>query len=101
MIEDISQDHPDRMRIVIALNAEQCPDCDAYGFDLQTARRYQPEHFLQGLRPGVQRLAGPAASVFRAAHWPPGTRVSRNSLDLGRLLFPVLQNGLWRSFLVD
>ena len=33
MIEDISQDHPDRMRIVIALNAEQCPDCDAYGFD--------------------------------------------------------------------
>ena len=33
MIEDISQDHPDRMRIVIALNAEQCPDCDAHGFD--------------------------------------------------------------------
>ena len=29
MIEDISQDHPDRMRIVIALNAGQCPDCDA------------------------------------------------------------------------
>ena len=33
MIEDISQDHPDRMRIVIALNAERCPDCDAHGFD--------------------------------------------------------------------
>ena len=33
LIEDISQDHPDRMRIVIALNAEQCPDCDAHGFD--------------------------------------------------------------------
>jgi len=33
MIEDISQDHPDRMRIVIALNAEQCPDCHAHGFD--------------------------------------------------------------------
>jgi len=33
MIEDISQDHPDRMRIVIALNAGQCPDCDGYGFD--------------------------------------------------------------------
>jgi hypothetical protein len=31
LIEDISQDHPDR--IVIALNAEQCPDCDAHGFD--------------------------------------------------------------------
>jgi hypothetical protein len=35
MIEDISQDHPDRMRIVIALNAGQCPDCGAYGFDLK------------------------------------------------------------------
>jgi hypothetical protein len=33
MIEDISQAHPDRMRIVIALNAERCPDCDAYGLD--------------------------------------------------------------------
>lgn len=30
--EDISQDHPDHMRIVIALNAEQCPDCGAHGF---------------------------------------------------------------------
>ena len=70
-------------------------------FRPQAARRYQPEHFLQGLRPGVQRRAGPAESVFRAAHWPPVARVSRNSLDLGRLLFPVLQNGLWRSFLVD
>ena len=30
MIEDISQDHPDRMRIVIALNTERCPDCDAH-----------------------------------------------------------------------
>ena len=29
MIEDISQDHPDRMRIVMALNAGRCPDCDA------------------------------------------------------------------------
>jgi len=35
MIEDIPQDHPDRMRIVMALNAGQCPDCDAYGFDLK------------------------------------------------------------------
>jgi hypothetical protein len=35
MIEDISQDHPDRMRIVMALNAGQCPDCNAYGFDLK------------------------------------------------------------------
>ena len=70
-------------------------------FRPQAARWYQPEHFLQGLQSGVQRLAGSAASVFRAAHWPPGTRVNRNSLDLGRLLFPVLQNGLWRSFLVD
>ena len=35
MIEDISQDHPDRMHMVIALNAGQCPDCDAYGFDLK------------------------------------------------------------------
>jgi hypothetical protein len=35
MIEDIAQDHPDRMRIVTALNAGQCPDCDAYGFDLK------------------------------------------------------------------
>jgi hypothetical protein len=33
MTEDISQDHPDRMRIVNSLNVEQCPDCDAYGFD--------------------------------------------------------------------
>ena len=33
MIEDISRDHPDRMRIVIALNAERYPDCDAHGFD--------------------------------------------------------------------
>jgi hypothetical protein len=32
MIEDIPRDHPDHMRIVIALNVEQCPDCDAYGF---------------------------------------------------------------------
>ena len=30
--EDISQDQPDHMRIVIALNAEQCPDCGAHGF---------------------------------------------------------------------
>jgi hypothetical protein len=33
MTEDISQDHPDHMRIVIALNAEQCPDCGANGLD--------------------------------------------------------------------
>ena len=33
MIEDVSQDHPDRMRIVIALNVEQCPYCHACGFD--------------------------------------------------------------------
>ena len=33
MIEDISRDHPDRMRIVNSLNVEQCPDCHAYGFD--------------------------------------------------------------------
>ena len=33
MIEDISQDHPDRVRIVIALNAGQCADCGAHGFD--------------------------------------------------------------------
>jgi hypothetical protein len=76
MIEDISQDHPDRMRIVIAVNAGQCPNCDAL-FRPQTARRYEPKHFLQGLRPGVQRRAGPAESVFRAAHWPPDARVSR------------------------
>ena len=37
MIEDISQDHPDRMRIVNSLNVEQCPDCDAYGFDYKRA----------------------------------------------------------------
>ena len=76
MIEDISQDHPDRMRIVIALNAEQYPDCDAHGFDYKPRRRYQPEHLLQGLRPRLQRLAGPAESVFCAAHWPPTARVS-------------------------
>jgi hypothetical protein len=35
MTEDIPQDHPDHMRIVIALNAGKCPDCDAYGFDLK------------------------------------------------------------------
>ena len=33
MIEDISQDHPDRLRIVINFSAEQCPDCGAHGFD--------------------------------------------------------------------
>jgi hypothetical protein len=42
---------------------------------LQTAYRYQPEHLLQGLRPELQRRAGPAESVFRAAHWPPAARV--------------------------
>jgi hypothetical protein len=41
-------------------------------FRLQTTRRYQPEHFLQDLRPGVQRRARPTESVFRAAHCPPG-----------------------------
>jgi len=35
MIEDISHEHPDRMHIVMELNAGQCPDCDAYGFDLK------------------------------------------------------------------
>ena len=30
VIEDIPQDQPDRMRIVIALNAGQCRDCDAH-----------------------------------------------------------------------
>ena len=35
MTEDISQDHPDHMRIVIALNAGQCPDCGTCGFDLK------------------------------------------------------------------
>ena len=33
MTEDISQDHPDHMRVVIALNTERCPDCDAHGLD--------------------------------------------------------------------
>jgi hypothetical protein len=45
-------------------------------FRSQTTRRYQPEHFLQGLPPGVQRLARPAESTFRAAHWPPTTHVT-------------------------
>jgi hypothetical protein len=35
MIEDIPQDHPDRICNVIALNAGQCPDCDAFGFDFE------------------------------------------------------------------
>jgi len=74
VIEDISRDHPDRMRIVIALNAERYPDCDAHGFDLQTGRRYQPERLLQGLRPRLH--AGLAESVFCAANWPPTARVS-------------------------
>ena len=52
MIEDISQDHPDRMRTVIALNAGQCPDCDAYGFDLKP-------------RVGISR------NIFRKACDPP------------------------------
>jgi hypothetical protein len=38
MIEDISQDHPDRMRIVNSVNIEQCPDCRAYGFDYKPRR---------------------------------------------------------------
>jgi hypothetical protein len=48
------------------------------------ARRHQPEHFLQGLRPGVQRLAGPAESVFRAAHWPPTARVTFGMISRAR-----------------
>jgi hypothetical protein len=39
MIEDISQDHPDRMRIVNSVNIEQCPDCYAYGCDYKPRRR--------------------------------------------------------------
>jgi len=35
VIGDIPQDHPDRMRIVIALNAGRCPECNACGFDLK------------------------------------------------------------------
>ncbi len=35
MTEDIPQDHPDHIRIVIALNnAGKCPDCGAHGLDL-------------------------------------------------------------------
>ena len=40
------------MRIVIALNAERYPDCDAHGFDLQTGRRYQPEVFCKACDQG-------------------------------------------------
>ena len=75
VIEDISRGHPDRMRSVIALNAERYPDCDAHGLDL-TGRRYQPERLLQGLRLRLQRHAGLAESVFCAANWPPTVRVS-------------------------
>ena len=67
---------------MIALNAEQCRGLRCPWFRPQTAHRYEPEHFLQGLRPGLQHLAGPAASVFRAAHWPPVARVSCGGFDL-------------------
>jgi hypothetical protein len=72
VIEDISQDHPDRMRIVIALNAGRCPDCDAHGFD------YKPRvgNVFSKACDGLQRHAGAAESVFCAANWPPTARVS-------------------------
>jgi len=76
-------------------------------FRPQAARRYQPEHFLQGLRPGVQRLAGPTESVFRPAHWPPTTHVtfgiimrvlSRGGAYLPTLpRFPALSFQPWRA----
>jgi hypothetical protein len=52
MIEDISRDHPDHMRIVIALNANSA-GLRRLWFRPETAHRYQPEHFLQSLRPGL------------------------------------------------
>ena len=63
MIEDISQDHPDRMRIVIAVNAGQCPNCDAL-FRPQTARRYEPKHFLQACDQGFNVAPDPPKAYF-------------------------------------
>ena len=76
MIEDISQDHPDRMRIVIALNAGQCPDCDGYGFDFKPRVGISRNIFCKACDQGFNVAPDPHESVFRAAHWPPFARVT-------------------------
>ena len=64
MIEDISQDHPDRMRIVIALNAGQCPECDAYGFDLKPRVGISRNIFCKACDQGFNVSPDPPKAYF-------------------------------------
>jgi hypothetical protein len=66
--EDTSQDHPDHMRVVIALNAEQCPDCGAYGFDYKPRIGMSRNIFCKACDQGFNVSPDPPRVFFVQRH---------------------------------
>ena len=64
LIKDIPQDHPDYMRIVIALNAGQCPDCDAFGLDLKPRVGMSRNIFCKACDQGFNVAPDPPKAYF-------------------------------------
>ena len=98
MTEDISQDHPDHMRIVISLNTERYPDCDAYGFDhkprVGISRNILCKACDQGFN--VRRTRRKCISCSElAAGRPREPRLSRGERFGRQRRPPLVMNGRW------
>ena len=64
LIKDIPQDHPDYMRIVIALNEGQCPDCDARGLDFKPRAGLSRNNFCKACDQGFNVEPDPPRVLF-------------------------------------
>ena len=64
LINDIPQDHPDYMRIVIALNEGQCPDCDARVLDFKPRAGMSRNIFCKACDQGFNVEPDPPRVLF-------------------------------------
>jgi hypothetical protein len=64
LIKDIPQDHPDYMRIVIALNEGLCPDCDARDLDFKPRAGLSRNIFCKACDQGFNVEPDPPRVLF-------------------------------------